>query len=167
VCSSDLPRKHAVSLEPARTVAEPEITPAVELTALPHRSRLAIIIDDGGEPPPDDPAIYVPSAVPGGRAPHAWLKDVKGDGRVSLYDKLGKGFTLLRLGNSSIDAAPLVTAAARRKVPISVLDVDEDVVRDLYGRDLVLIRPDQHVAWRGDLLPDDPDDIIARATGVI
>jgi hypothetical protein len=50
-------------------------------------------------------------------------------------------------------------------VPFAVLDVPDAAVRDLYGRDLALVRPDQHVAWRGNELPDDPDGLIARVVG--
>ncbi len=123
-----------------------------------------LIVSDGEDPPPDDPAVYVPSAVPGGRAPHAWLGE--GEQRVSLFDRLGRGFTLLRLGGSQADTRPLAKAAADRGVPFWVLDVTEEAVRDLYGRDLALVRPDQHVAWRGDRLPLNVDGLIARITGM-
>jgi hypothetical protein len=46
-----------------------------------------------------------------------------------------------------------------------VLDVTLPEGRELYGRDLALIRPDQYIAWRGDVLPDDVDALLARITG--
>jgi 2-polyprenyl-6-methoxyphenol hydroxylase-like FAD-dependent oxidoreductase len=122
-----------------------------------------IVVGDGEGPPPDDPAVYVPSAVPGGRAPHAWLGE--GEERVSLFDRLGRGFTLLRLGGSEVDPGPFAKAAADRGVPFTVLDVPDEAVRDLYGRDLALVRPDQHVGWRGNRLPDDADAVIAQVIG--
>jgi len=118
----------------------------------------------GDEPPPgDDFAKYTPSAVPGGRAPHAWIGSGRNEGD-SLYDKLGVGFTLLRLGTNPSDAAAFANAAQSLSVPLSILDVPDDDIRDLYERDLVLIRPDQHVAWRGNAA-NDADAIIKTAVG--
>lgn len=124
-----------------------------------------IIVGDGIAPPPDDPAVYRPSGVPGGRAPHAWLDGARRADRASLYDRLGLGFTILCLGGTGRSAAPLVRTAADRNVPLAVVEVDADAVRDLYGRDLVLVRPDQHVAWRGNRLPDDPGALIGTIVG--
>src|SRR5262249_21016517 len=105
-----------------------------------------IIVEDG--PPPATNAIaYTPSSVPGGRAPHMWLDQGRGRGS-SLYDRLGAGFTLLRLGGSAESSDGLEAAARRRGIPLKVLDVLGKEAWDLYERDLVLIRPDQHVAWR-------------------
>jgi hypothetical protein len=59
----------------------------------------------------------------------------------------------------------VVEAAARRGVPLSVLDVDAPGARELYARNLVLVRPDQHVAWRGDKEPAAPLDLIDRVRG--
>jgi 2-polyprenyl-6-methoxyphenol hydroxylase-like FAD-dependent oxidoreductase len=119
-----------------------------------------IVASDGTEPPPDDPAIYVPTACPGGRAPHVWLPD-----RTSLYDHFGPGFTLLRLPNCRADERTLTAAFSRRGVPITTYDVPVPEARDLYQRGLALVRPDQHIAWRGDRLPDDVDALVARLTG--
>ena len=96
------------------------------------------IVPDGTQPPPDTANSYVPSACPGGRPPHLWLAD----GR-SLYDCFGFEWTLLRLG----------AAEGRRFIesplPLTVVDMKMEEARDLYQADLVLIRPDQIVAWRG------------------
>jgi hypothetical protein len=102
--------------------------------------------------------------VPGGRAPHYWLDDARHFGS-SLFDRLGIGFTLLRLGPKPPDADALRAAAEARKVPLSVLDLPDAEARDLYGRDLIVIRPDQHVGWRGNAPPDDPASLWARLTG--
>ena len=126
-----------------------------------------IIIADG-EPPPDQfPETYdeyVPSGLPGGRAPHVWLDDVRGMGS-SLFDKLGRGFTLLRFNSRSADTTTLERAAAARGIPLSILDVTLPEARELYGRDLALVRPDQYIAWRGDQLPNDLDALLACVTG--
>jgi Aromatic-ring hydroxylase, C-terminal len=126
-----------------------------------------IIIADG-EPPPDQfPETYdeyVPSGLPGGRAPHVWLDDVRSMGS-SLFDKLGRGFTLLRFNSRSADTTALERAAAGRGIPLSILDVTLPEARELYGRDLALVRPDQYIAWRGDQLPNEPDALLACVTG--
>ena len=119
-----------------------------------------IIASDGNAPPPDKMNDYVPSAVPGGRAPHAWL----GDGR-SLYDALGFEFSLLRLGPNPPDATIFAKAATARGLPLAIVARPEIELRDLYEADLALIRPDQIVAWRGNRLPEDADALLAQVTG--
>jgi hypothetical protein len=124
------------------------------------------IIAGDDAPPPDDFASYTPSAVPGGRAPHAWI----GAGREigdSLFDRLGTGFTLLRLGTNAPDATAFAAAAHGLQLPFKQLDIADDDIRALYGRDLVLIRPDQHVAWRGNAVPDDAGALLRRLTGFV
>ena len=93
---------------------------------------------------------YTPSTVPGCRTPHLWLAD----GR-SLYDAMGPDYTLLRL-DPTIDVSALVDAAGPRGLPLNVLDVEADDLPEAYRHKLVLSRPDQHVAWRGDEIPADP-----------
>jgi 2-polyprenyl-6-methoxyphenol hydroxylase-like FAD-dependent oxidoreductase len=119
-----------------------------------------IIAADGSDPPGDDPALYRPSACPGGRAPHLRLAD-----RSSLYDHLGRFFTLLRFHGRGADTRSLEAAAGSRGVPLKIVDVDLAAGRDLYERDLALIRPDLHVAWRGNRLPDDSAALIDHVTG--
>ncbi|MBM3527928.1 MAG: hypothetical protein FJX62_07535 [Alphaproteobacteria bacterium] len=108
-----------------------------------------IVVPDGTSPPPDRPNEYVPTACPGGRAPHLWLPDDR-----SIYDAFGFEFTLLRLGPKSPDASPFAEAAKTLGVPLSVVDVTTGEARELYGADLALIRPDQIVAWRGNAATD-------------
>jgi len=96
------------------------------------------IVPDGTQPPPDSANTYVPTACPGGRPPHLWLAD----GR-SLFDRFGLEWTLLRLG--SAEGRPFIGSG----LPLEVLDLKIPEARDLYRADLVLIRPDQIVAWRG------------------
>jgi len=119
-----------------------------------------LIASDGTTPPPDKMNDYVPTATPGGRAPHAWLAD----GR-SLFDTFGFEFSLLRLGSSAPNATALTKAAAQRRLPLTVVDRPEQELRDLYQADLALIRPDQIVAWRGNRLPDEPGHLLDIVTG--
>lgn len=114
--------------------------------------------------PTDSIVQYIPTGQPGGRAPHNWLGTRRGIGD-SLYDHLGNGFTLLRLGPKPTDGAALVAAAKKAGVPLDVVDVPDAATRDLYGANLALIRPDQHVAWRGAKSPSDPSAVLARVIG--
>jgi hypothetical protein len=103
-----------------------------------------VIAYDGEPAPGYTMSNFTPSTVPGCRVPHLWLRD----GR-SLYDAVGPGFTLLRR-DRPVQVDGLVAAAAHRGVPLTVLDLDAEEAPALYPRNLVLARPDQHVAWRGD-----------------
>ncbi len=107
-----------------------------------------IIAYDGEAPPAYTLYDFTQSTVPGCRTPHLWLRD----GR-SLYDALGPDFTLLRL-DPAVDVSGLRAAAEVRGVPLAVLDVEADEAASLYRNRLVLSRPDQHVAWRGDKQPE-------------
>ena len=122
------------------------------------------VITPDDAPPLDNYVRYIPSGVPGGRAPHVWMNAGRGYGD-SLFDRMGPGFTLLRLGGKAAGVGAIVQAARARNVPLTVLDVPPPEARDLYGRDLALIRPDQYVAWRGDVAPADADHLIAKVAG--
>ena len=117
-----------------------------------------IVVPDGTPRPPDDTVGYVPSARPGARAPHASLAD----GRSTL-DLFGPGFALLVFAEVAHDG--LVAAARRRGVPLAVHPIDDPAVARLYGAALVLVRPDGHVAWRGDAEPEDGLALIDTVRG--
>lgn len=102
---------------------------------------------------------FTPSTVPGCRTPHQWLED----GR-SLYDALGQGFTLLRF-DVRTESAAIEVAAARRGVPLVVLDVYPTAGMKVDGYAFVLVRPDQHVAWRGAEAPHDALALIDKVRG--
>jgi 2-polyprenyl-6-methoxyphenol hydroxylase-like FAD-dependent oxidoreductase len=119
-----------------------------------------IIDREPGEGPDPDNPRYVPTTWPGARLPHVWLDD----GRA-LHDVLGPGYTLLRLGSTAADTSSLVRAFSARGAPLDVLDVPDRTAREIYERDLVLVRPDLHVVWRGDRPPDDAPRLAAMATG--
>jgi 2-polyprenyl-6-methoxyphenol hydroxylase-like FAD-dependent oxidoreductase len=101
------------------------------------------------------------AARSGARAPHAWLAD----GRSTL-DLFGDGFVLLCFAGSRERASPLIDAAERRGVPLRAVAIDDPDIAALYGAALVLVRPDAHVAWRGDDAAA-PDAIIDRARGAL
>ena len=122
-----------------------------------------VIASDGSVPPPDSFTGYTPSAVPGGRLPHVWLDEHHGPGG-SIYDRLGAGFTLVDLSTDPCRVRSLSLTARARGIPLTVLRLAGDVYHDLYQRDLVLVRPDRHVAWRGNTVPEDPDVLWGRLT---
>ena len=120
-----------------------------------------ICVQDGAPEREANTARFVPSTRPGTRAPHAWLDD----GRSTL-DLFGDGFVLLRLGTNSPDATPVVAAARARDVPLREIALADPDVAVLYETRLVLVRPDGHVAWRGNQCPADAAGIVDRIRGV-
>jgi hypothetical protein len=103
---------------------------------------------------------YQPTTWPGARLPHVWLDD-----GTPMQDRIPDGCTLLKLGNGKADISGLERAIRSRGAPMTVLDVPDRTARDVYGYDLILLRPDMHVVWRGNAAPDDADEIAAVATG--
>ncbi|QCI68328.1 FAD-dependent oxidoreductase [Phreatobacter stygius] len=118
-----------------------------------------IIAYDGAAHPGYTMGSFTPSTVPGCRTPHLWL----GGGR-SLYDATGPDHALLRL-DPALAVDGLMQAAARRALPLRLIDIDPDAMPEADGHGLILSRPDQHVAWRGRAAPADPLELIDRLRG--
>ncbi len=122
-----------------------------------------IVAKTGEAPPPDQPNSYVPSAYPGARALH-WPTSKAGQ---TLPDLFGRDFTLLWLG----DVPPTnlwAKTAALMAVPLEVVAYPDASARAVYGADVVLVRPDHHIAWRGDAAARSSAEIgaiFAMATG--
>lgn len=116
-----------------------------------------VIAYDDASHPPYTMGDFVQCTVPGHRTPHVWLAD----GR-SLYDAIGPDYTIIR-ADPSVDVSAITAAAARRGVPLEVLDLD--TVDPVYDHALVLSRPDRHVAWRGNAPPDDALALIDLVRG--
>jgi len=119
-----------------------------------------IICQEAGEGPDPDNACYFPTTWPGARLPHVWL----GDG-AALHDRLGPGYTLLRLGGTQADTSSLERSFREMRAPLDVHDIAGERPREIYQYDLLLVRPDLHVVWRGNELPRDADKIARVATG--
>ncbi len=121
-----------------------------------------LIAAEPGEAPEHNFMAYVPTTWPGARLPHVWLRD-----GGAMQDRIGYGYgyTLLRLGGARADAAPLQRAFAALGAPLQVLDISDERARDVYGYDLLLLRPDMHIVWRGNDAPQAPDRLAALATG--
>ncbi len=103
---------------------------------------------------------YRSTTWPGARLPHVWL----GDG-TPLQDKIPDGYAILKLAGTKADTSGLQRAIATHGAPVKVLDVPDHVAREVYGYDLVLVRPDMHVVWRGNAAPEDAAKVAAAATG--
>jgi len=115
-----------------------------------------VVVPDGRPVPEPSLTTYTPSAHPGARLPHAWLAD-----GTSVFDRLGDGFTLLRL-DPRVDVGAWPAAAEAAGIPLALVDLPE--LHPLHDADLVLVRPDQHVAWRGSAV-DRPDAVLRTAVG--
>jgi 2-polyprenyl-6-methoxyphenol hydroxylase-like FAD-dependent oxidoreductase len=103
---------------------------------------------------------YLPNTWPGSRLPNVWLSDGS-----PIQDSIPEGYTILRLGRSQENVEPLVEAYRKIGAPIHVLDVPDRIAREVYGFDIVLLRPDLHIVWRGNRMPDNASQIAAVSTG--
>jgi 2-polyprenyl-6-methoxyphenol hydroxylase-like FAD-dependent oxidoreductase len=120
-----------------------------------------LIATEASDGPEHNLIDYVASTYPGVRLPHVWLDD-----GTAVHDRIGygRGYTLLRLAGSC-DVASLGRAFAAYGAPYAVLDLPDHRARDIYGHDLILVRPDLHVVWRGNACPADPAGLAALASG--
>ncbi len=118
-----------------------------------------VICHEDGEAPPWEWGRIVPTTWPGGRVPSVRLADAG-----AVFDRLGTGFTLVDMSGTQAGKGVL-DAARRRGVPIMHLPLDDPAVRSVWQHDLVLVRPDQHVAWRGVVAPASWDPALERITG--
>ena len=118
-----------------------------------------VICKDGeGSPLPFEWDKLNPNTYPGSRIPPIWLKD----GRA-IMDLLGDQFTLIRFAD--IDISAFEQAAQERHFPLTVLDIQDDHAAKIYEQKLILVRPDQHVCWRGDSMPEDALAVINKVRG--
>jgi 2-polyprenyl-6-methoxyphenol hydroxylase-like FAD-dependent oxidoreductase len=118
-----------------------------------------MIAYDGTTHPTYSMDQFTSSTVPGCRTPHVWLEN-----KQSLYDHLGHWFTLLRL-DPSLDTSEFELAAQQRGLPLKVLDICPHLAGDAYVHKLVLSRPDQHVAWRGNSIPQNILNLVDQIRG--
>jgi hypothetical protein len=118
-----------------------------------------LILYDGEPQPAFTMADFTPSTVPGCRTPHFWLAD----GR-SLYDAMGYDYTLLRF-DSAVTVDTLLAAAEQRGMLLQLLDINPGTAPKVYNTKLLLSRPDQHVAWRSNSLPEDVESLVGRLCG--
>ncbi len=120
-----------------------------------------LVCSESGNAPKQDFLRYIPTTWPGARLPHVWLQD-----GAAVQDRIGYdlGFTLLRFSDENV--AGLGKAFASLNAPFRVLDLRDERARELYEADLILLRPDLHVAWRGNRVPDEPARVASISTGM-
>ncbi|HEY7277334.1 MAG TPA: FAD-dependent monooxygenase [Trebonia sp.] len=120
-----------------------------------------VIAREDGEGPDPDSFSYSPTTWPGARLPHIWLDD-----GTAIADHLGRCFTLLHAPGAGAPARDLSKAFARIGAPFAMFEMRSAAAGSVYeDRNLILVRPDLHVVWRGrDKLPS-PDALAALATG--
>lgn len=129
----------------------------VEFGYVYHRSPIVAVERD--VEPPSDPVRYIPTTMPGARLPSTFLSDGS-----ALFDKLGPWFTLINFGGSNPES--FAAAAAKANIPLQILTLNEPSLERVYGRDTLLVRPDQHIAWRGsEKSAADADKVLARTLG--
>ncbi|MFI5933939.1 FAD-dependent monooxygenase [Actinoplanes sp. NPDC051494] len=136
------------------------------------------VVPDGTRPPARAPLgdVYRPTTRPGHRLPHAWLEHA--GSRVSTHDLTGTGSGFVLITGEQGD--PWAEAAARvgdkLSVPITVVRVGTDhtdadggwaAVREVTGAGAVLVRPDNHVAWRSTGGSDDPATALSDAVSLV
>jgi hypothetical protein len=115
---------------------------------------------DAYDPPAESVTEYAPGTYPGVRAPHAWLSEER-----STLDLFGPGFTLVCFAGESAMSRDIEAAFAERGAPLSVATIEDPAIRRLYARAYVLVRPDGHVAWRGDAAPENPQSLVDLVRG--
>ncbi len=125
-----------------------------------HYEGSPIVVSDATRAPPHDAASYTPTARPGHRAPHFWLRE-----GFSTLDMFGRGFVLLCFGVDGAKGEPMLAAARKTGVPMRLERIDNAAAAQLYERRFVLVRPDGHIAWRSDDMPADASQIIATICG--
>jgi 2-polyprenyl-6-methoxyphenol hydroxylase-like FAD-dependent oxidoreductase len=119
-----------------------------------------IVCEEPGDGPDPNNTAYVPTTWPGSRLPHVWLED-----GTAIHDRLGAGYTLLEVGRGTHDATAFIDAFGAAGTPLDVQHIASPVAADIYGAELILVRPDLHVVWRGSAMPADADRITATVTG--
>jgi 2-polyprenyl-6-methoxyphenol hydroxylase-like FAD-dependent oxidoreductase len=145
------------------TVAEAEQRKTNEMIGaeLGYRYIDSPVIDNMPGGPEHILRAYQPTTWPGARLPHVWRED----GRAMQDDLPRDGYVLLRLGGTIVATGALEAAIRARGAPLTVLTIPDAVAAQVYERDLLLLRPDMHVVWRGNAAPEDPEEIAAIATG--
>ncbi|KIW79158.1 hypothetical protein Z517_05770 [Fonsecaea pedrosoi CBS 271.37] len=130
------------------------------------RYRSTVILTEGDDikEPEWSPSRYIPTTWPGSRPPHVFLKD--GTPIFDLFHPTD--WTLVTFGEGCEGIEHMLQSAQESNIPVKHLHlVGETVAEKLWERKMVLVRPDQHVAWRGDSVASlaTARDIVATTTG--
>jgi 2-polyprenyl-6-methoxyphenol hydroxylase-like FAD-dependent oxidoreductase len=126
-----------------------------------YRYDSSVIHGEPGDAPSFDPLEYKPSTWPGSRLPTVFLPDGS-----AIHDHIGSGLTLLDLNGS--DTSTWAAAASEMEIPLSVIRIDDANANKILEGQLILVRPDHHIAWRGTAAtPYEPVQILCQAIGKV
>jgi len=125
---------------------------------LGYRYDTSPVVVHEADPGAIDPLTYRPSTAPGARLPHVFV----GPDR-SVHDLLGLYFTLLVIDSG--DTAAFEAQATALNIPLTVVHLGRPDLMPVYARNFLLVRPDHHIAWRGDSLPADIAALLLQVTG--
>lgn len=104
---------------------------------------------------------YEPTTAAGARLPHVWLKD----GRA-IQDVLAREYTLLVTGEEDESAfARIAESFTQLGAPFRIYRPESEDATTVYGKGLILVRPDLHIAWNGTSIPDDAMGLARMVTG--
>jgi 2-polyprenyl-6-methoxyphenol hydroxylase-like FAD-dependent oxidoreductase len=120
----------------------------------------SIVCNEVGDEVQDDPLVYKPTTTPGYRPPALYLAD-----GTPLFDLFGSGYTLLNFASKTMELGSFSAEADSLNLPFDVVSIDDEYARSIYGFNLVLLRPDQHVAWRGQNVPENINKIMKIVSG--
>lgn len=136
------------------------------------------LVADGSTPPTGDPLgqVYRPTTRPGHRLPHAWLEQA--GQRLSTHDLIGAGDAGVLITGSRGGAWVAAAAEVAEKLGVSIAtaqigtthrDVDGrwDIMGEVDDDGAVLVRPDNHVAWRSHSSSDQPVLVLAAAVEAV
>ena len=127
---------------------------------LGYRYESSPVVSPEPDAPAVDPLIYEGSTWPGSRLPHVFLEDGS-----PLHDNLGLYFTLVVTGDRPADGEAFEAAAASLGIPLKVFSTRSETARRVLQHPLILVRPDQHIVWRGAEAPADCRDVMALVSG--
>ncbi|HTC64809.1 MAG TPA: FAD-dependent monooxygenase, partial [Candidatus Saccharimonadales bacterium] len=154
----------AATREKISTLFDTEQRKVTEISGIESGYRYVnspVVWQESGDGPDPDNHAYVPTTWPGARLPHVWLSE-----GIALHDRLGPGYTLLKLGGTKADTSGLQQTFLKTHAPLDVLEISSERAREIYEYDLLLVRPDLHVAWRANQFPaEDAAKIAAISTG--
>jgi FAD-dependent monooxygenase len=152
-----------------KTIADPSLVAADNENGRAHRAELAtfltandaenlslgieldvrydtspVVLSPDEDAPAWDRRTFAPAIRAGHRAPNVTLDD-----GTPLFDRFGRWFTLVDATGDDTAAGLLLRGATHRGVPVEHVRLDQPWLRELYGDQLVLVRPDLHIAWCG------------------
>jgi 2,4-dichlorophenol 6-monooxygenase len=138
------------------------------------------LVPDGSEAPPRDPmgSMYHPTTRPGHRLPHAWLN--RNGQRISTHDLTGAGSSFALITGPAGEAWCTAAAEAAERLAVSIVaarvgdggDYADPTgawaaVRQIRDDGAVLVRPDNHVAFRSSGTVDEPAAVLTDALETI